>query len=82
MQEDLRDANVGDCCAAAKEDGPDVVDNYGLNAPVRVKHGEGAENSVGDGSRVEEGKDHRRHLRVFQSDSSTKGNVFKWFSRS
>ena len=64
VQEDLRDANVGDCCAAAKEDGPDIVDHYGLDSPVRVEDGQGAQDGVGDGGRVEEWKDHCRHLEV------------------
>ena len=64
VQEDLRDANVGDCCAAAEEDGPDIVDHYGLDSPVRVEDGQGAQDGVGDGGRVEEWKDHCRHLEV------------------
>ena len=52
MKEDLRDANVGDCCAAAEKDGPDVVDDYGLDPPVRVEDGEGAEDCVRDRGRV------------------------------
>lgn len=46
------DANVGDCCAAAEKDGPDIVDHDGLDAPVRVEDGEGAEDCVGDRGRV------------------------------
>jgi len=59
---DQGDTNVGDCGAAAEKDGPDVVDDYGLDPPVRVEDGEGAEDGVGDGGRVQERKDHRRHL--------------------
>ena len=64
MKDNLRDANVWDCCAAAKEDGPDVVDHDGLDAPVRVEDSQGAEDGVGDGGRVQERKDHCRHLEV------------------
>ena len=52
MKKDLRDANVGDCCAAAEKDGPDIVDHDGLDAPVRVEDGEGAEDCVRDRGRV------------------------------
>ena len=64
MKDDLRDAKVGNCCAAAKKDRPDVVDHYGLDAPVRVEDGQGAQDGVSDGGCVEEWKDHCRHLEV------------------
>ena len=64
LKDDLRNANVGDCCTAAKKDGPDVVDHDGLNAPVRVEDGQGAKDCIGDGGRVQERENHCRHLQV------------------
>ena len=52
LRDDLRDTNVGDCGAAAEKDGPDIVDHDGLDAPVRVEDGEGAEDCVRDRGRV------------------------------
>ena len=64
LKDDLRNANVGDCCTAAKKDGPDVVDHYGLNPPVGVEDSQGAKDCIGDGGRVQERENHCRHLQV------------------
>ena len=59
---DSPDTQVGNEGAAAEEAGPDVVHHDGLDAPVAVEHGQGAEQGVGQGSGVQEGEDHCGNL--------------------
>ena len=56
------DTQVGDEGAAPEEDGPDVVHHDGLDAPVGVEHGEGAEHGVSHRGGPEEGDDHGGNL--------------------
>ena len=56
------DTQVGDEGAAAKEDGPDVVHHDGLDAPVGVEHGQGAEQGVSHWGGPEKGDNHSGHL--------------------
>ena len=58
------DTQVGDEGAAAEEDWPDVVHHDGLDTPVGVEHGEGAEHGVCDRGGPEEGNNHGGHLKI------------------